>query len=199
MERVRSQLGFKHMLVVDCVGKSGGLALPWMAEFGVEIQNYSRRHINAKVCSSSIDPGWKFTDFYGHLDTSKRMEAWSLLRYIAQMEPSPWVCLGDFNEILNLDEKYGGSWRQRGLMENFQKTLDDCGLSKLEYRCPKFMWNNGKEGADFIKERLDRMVANKEWCEAYPEVEVIIGPAICSDHSPLSVFLKGQGLGRRRP
>jgi exonuclease III len=27
MEKVQSQLGFEHMLVVDCVGKSGGLAL----------------------------------------------------------------------------------------------------------------------------------------------------------------------------
>jgi exonuclease III len=52
MEIVRSQLGFEHMLVVDSVGKNGGLALLWMTESEVEIQNYSRRHINAKVCSS---------------------------------------------------------------------------------------------------------------------------------------------------
>jgi exonuclease III len=37
MERVRSQLGFEHMLVVDCVGKSSGLALMWAAKAGVEI------------------------------------------------------------------------------------------------------------------------------------------------------------------
>ena len=79
MERVRVQLGFKHMFVVDSVGKSGGLALFWTMDAGVEIQNYSRRHINAKVCSSPAKPPWKFTGFYGHSDTSKRPEAWSLL------------------------------------------------------------------------------------------------------------------------
>jgi exonuclease III len=200
MEIVRSQLGFEHMLVVDSVGKSGGLALLWMSESGVEIQNYSRRHINATVCSSPMNTTWKFTGFYGHPDASKRMEAWNLLRFIARMEPSPWLCLGDFNEILSLDEKYGGSGRQRGLMENFQRTLDDCGLLELGYRGPKFTWNNGKEGTEFIKERLDRVVAKKGWCEAFPEVEVVIGPAICSDHSPLSVFLLGQSEGKlRRP
>jgi hypothetical protein len=41
------------------------------------------------------------------------------------------------------------------------------------------------------------MVANKGWCEAFSDVEVVIGPAICSDHSPLSVFLLGHSEGKR--
>ena len=56
MENVRSQLGFEHMMVVDCVGKSGGLALLWMSESRVEIQNYSCRHINVNVYSSPTEP-----------------------------------------------------------------------------------------------------------------------------------------------
>jgi hypothetical protein len=185
MERVRSQLGFEHMLVVDYVGKSGGLALLWTTEVDVEIQNYSYRHINAKVCSTQSNFVWKLTGFYGHPEASKRIEAWQLLRFIARMDPSPWICLGDFNEILSLDEKFGGSGRQRGLMENFQMALEESRLSELGYVGPKFTWNNGQEGADFIKERLDRVVANKEWCEAHSDVEVVVGPAICYDHSPL--------------
>lgn len=101
------------MLVVDCVGKSGGLALLWMSNSRVEIQNYSCQHINAKVSSSPTNPPWKLIGFYGHPDPSKRPEAWSLLRYIARMDPSPWICLGDFNEILSLVEKFGGNGRKR--------------------------------------------------------------------------------------
>jgi hypothetical protein len=52
------------------------------------------------------------------------------------MEPTPRVCLGDFNEILSVDEKFGGSKCQRGLMENFENTLEVCGLSDLGYRGP---------------------------------------------------------------
>ena len=108
MERVRVQLGFEYMFVVDSIGKSGGLALFWTEDAEVEIQNYSHRHINAKVCSSPDKSQWKLTGFYGHPDPSKRMEAWNLLRHIARIEPMPWVCFGDFNEILSADEKYGG-------------------------------------------------------------------------------------------
>jgi hypothetical protein len=190
---------FQHLIRKFNVGKSGGLALLWSTEVDVEIQNYSNRHINAKVCSTQSNFVWKLTGFYGHPEASKRIEAWQLLRFIARMDPSPWICLGDFNEILSLDEKFGGNGRQRGLMENFQMALEESGLSELGYVGPKFTWNNGQEGADFIKERLDRVVANKEWCEAHPNVEVVVRPAICSDHSPLWVFPEGHRGQIRRP
>jgi hypothetical protein len=199
MERVRVQLGFEHMFVVDFVGKSGGLALFWTVDVGVEIQNYNHRHINAKVCSSPAKPQWKFTGFYGHPDPSKRMEAWNLLRHIAWMEPMPWVCLGDFNEILSANEKYGGRRRQRGVMENFQKTLEACGLSDLGYKEPKYTWNNGHEGAEFTKERLDRVVANGSWGEMHHGLEVTIRVTLCSDHLPIIVTLSDRSSMPKRP
>jgi hypothetical protein len=42
MERIRYSLGFNNLFVVDSVGKSGGLALLWNEDAGLEIQNYSR-------------------------------------------------------------------------------------------------------------------------------------------------------------
>ena len=49
MEIIRGKLGFFSMLVVDLVGKNGGLALLWKEEVEVEVQNFSMRHINALV------------------------------------------------------------------------------------------------------------------------------------------------------
>jgi exonuclease III len=49
METVRVRIGFANLFVVECIGKSGGLALLWNDEINVEIQNFSRHHINAKV------------------------------------------------------------------------------------------------------------------------------------------------------
>ena len=127
------------MFVVDSVGKSDGLTQFWTMDARVEIQNYSRRHINSKVCSSPNIPQWKFTGFYGHPDPSKIPEAWSLLRHIARMDPIPWVCLSDFNEILSANEKYRESRHQRGLMKNFQNTLEVCGLLDLGYKGPIYI------------------------------------------------------------
>ena len=47
MERIRVRLGFNGMFVVDPMGRSVGLALFWKDTKNLEIQNYTRRHINA--------------------------------------------------------------------------------------------------------------------------------------------------------
>ncbi|XP_059428496.1 uncharacterized protein LOC132162251 [Corylus avellana] len=105
---------------VDSKGRSGGLALFWQNEAELEIQNYSRRHINATIPLG--DGGkWKLTCFYGHPETSKREEAWSLLRYLATLGPEMWACMGDFNEILESSEKCGGGGRPRGTNGGFSE------------------------------------------------------------------------------
>jgi exonuclease III len=64
---LKIKLGFDNVFVVDSVGKSGGLALFWSSEVDIEIQNFSRRHINAVVKLESTSSHWKFTRFYTHL------------------------------------------------------------------------------------------------------------------------------------
>jgi hypothetical protein len=49
MEKIRCLLGFQNLFAVDSIGRSGGLALLWKEEAGLEIQNYSYRHIQAAV------------------------------------------------------------------------------------------------------------------------------------------------------
>jgi hypothetical protein len=107
MERLRVRFGFQGLFVVEPVGRSGGLALFWRVAEELEIQNYSRRHINAIVKTADNDVPWKFTGFYGHPNPFKRGESWSLLSLLKSFAPLPWLCVGDFNEITHQDEKRG--------------------------------------------------------------------------------------------
>jgi hypothetical protein len=45
-------------------------------------------------------------------------------------------------------------------MANFNNTLEYWDLQELECRGPIYTWNNGRDGEEFTKERLDRVVAN---------------------------------------
>jgi hypothetical protein len=172
---------------VDCKGKSGGLMLLWNSNYSVEIQNYSRRHINDVVHSHSDDPSWKLTGFYGHPEAAKRGESWSLLRQLSTLSPSPWICMGDFNEITTAAEKSNHKIRPSSQMKAFQKALSDSRLGDLGFVGPKFTWCNGRGGRDLTKERLDRAVANSEWCSIFNVVEVAVLAYSCSDHNPLLV------------
>jgi ribonuclease HI len=190
MENIRHKLGYSNMFVVDCVGKSGGLGLLWGEGVVVDIQNYSHRHINSVVHDENRNIQWKFTGFYGHPETPKRHEAWALLKHLARIEPRPWMCIGDFNEIINGTEKLGGNERNQRQMRAFYQTLEECGLDDMGYHGPKFTWSNCQEGMDLIKERLDRGVANREWRDLFPEAAIMVEAATTSDHAPLFLNLK---------
>jgi hypothetical protein len=119
-------LRFGSIFVVDCVGRSGGLALFWNDGFEVAIQNFSRRHINAVIKNGERVIPWKFTGFYGHSEAHKRKEAWSLVKHVRLYSPTPWLCAGDFNEILEIGEKTRRKRRPRWQMEDFHSTLEVC-------------------------------------------------------------------------
>ena len=74
----------------------------------MEIQNFSPWHINGIVTTPLSNQRWKFTGFYGQPDVAKRNEGWDLLKHLAKLAPEPWLCIGDFNEVLTMIEKWGG-------------------------------------------------------------------------------------------
>jgi hypothetical protein len=81
-------------------------------------------------------------------------------------------------------------------MEASQNALKECDFSDLGISGPKYTWSNCREGADFTKERLNRVVANCERCELFHDAEVSIGAAVWSDHLTLKTF-KGGNKGWR--
>ena len=48
---------------------------------------------------------------YGHPEEERKAETWRLMRHLHACGTLPWLCLGDFNEILSSDEKRGGNPR----------------------------------------------------------------------------------------
>jgi hypothetical protein len=92
----------------------------------------------------------------------------------------------------------GGNERSRNQMEAFQKTLEECELTDLGFYGPKYTWRNCREGEDFIKERLDRGMANQAWRDIFPSAEVQVEAAIWSDHSPIFLRLSGMVARERR-
>ncbi|KAK3194206.1 hypothetical protein Dsin_025516 [Dipteronia sinensis] len=69
------------------------------------------------------------------------------------MSSLPWLCIGDFNEVLHSAEKHGGPPRQRRLIEDFREAVDDCELMDMGFRGPGFTWSNRREGSAMVQER----------------------------------------------
>lgn len=198
MEEVRRSLRFDNCFTVDSVGSSGGIALLWKEGWKVEVTSFTRWHINARIKDDGGSTNWQFTGFYGHPDTMKRNSSWELLKILKPCPPIPWLCAGDFNEILHQREKVGRARMPYNQKENFRQALETCGIYDIHSKGQKFTWSNNMRGREFTNERIDRAMANKEWNELFNQAYYNIMAAVKSDHSPLHVNLQHIEYGRGR-
>ena len=91
----------------------------------------------------------------------KKVETWRLMRTLNHQSSLPWICPGDFNEILFNHEKQGGIPRGHSLLQNFGDALETCNLNDLGFKGDVFTWRNNNFRVDgYIQERLDRVVAS---------------------------------------
>ena len=70
-------------------------------------------------------------------------------------------------------------------MEDFRVALDECNLANLGFHGYKFIWNNKRLGIANARERLDRIVANREWKEKFSVIFMNNLFSHASDHLPL--------------
>ncbi|KAL4650210.1 hypothetical protein ACB092_01G070400 [Castanea dentata] len=145
MRKLCYDLNFQSVLAVLCDDQSGGLGLFWKAECDLHIQMFSPNHIDTHILSADKST-WRAS--------------------------LPWVCLGDYNEILHSEEKQGGTSKPLAPMLTFKETLLHCGLEDLGYHRYPFTWRNGRPGEAFIERH-------------FPSAKVSHLQVAYSDHDPI--------------
>lgn len=182
----RWKLGLTNMTSKDCDGKSGGLAIFWQSGIDLHVRHISRMYIDAEV-KEADGFVWRLTGFYGESATEKVVLSWKALRTLNAMRHHSWLCVGDFNEVLE-GEKEGGPKRSQVYMDRFKEALEDYDLNDLGLEGDPFTWrNNSHTNEHYIRERLDKAVACGEWIARFPLYQVINGEPRHSDHRPIIV------------
>ncbi|KAI0499519.1 hypothetical protein KFK09_017723 [Dendrobium nobile] len=104
--------------------------------------------------------GRRVATVYGSKEVHDRRELWGMIDKYASNEV-PWVIGGDFNYIMNKEDKIGG---RRFLFSQGPKEMKECLLINVLFDVgfigPKFTWCNNKSGGARILERLDRCFIN---------------------------------------
>ena len=200
LEVLRCNLQVSNKLVVQNNKKGGGLALLWNDDLDVSIKSYSNNHIDAVINEGKPD-AWRLTGVYGAPETQNRYKTWDLLRRLDGLYQLPWCCVGDFNEVVKLEEMHGRFKRPDRQMQAFRSVLDECGLMDLGFNGFPYTWCNNRDPPHTTWVRLDRAVATADWLAKYPRARVDHLDVIKSDHKCLWVVCepprsRGQ---RRRP
>ncbi|KAI0492176.1 hypothetical protein KFK09_026442 [Dendrobium nobile] len=121
-------------------------------------------------------------------DTSsqERETLWSLLNK-CMVSSNPSIIGGDFNCVLNKDEKRGG---KRFLFtkgpRDMKGFMTSCDFHDVGIIGPRYTWCNNKEGKSRIWERLDRCLLNSTALKLLPSAATRHLARVASDHSPIT-------------
>lgn len=90
------------------------------------------RQMQDTIVHSGYGSLWRCTGIYGHPETDQKQQTWTLLRRLVGLFSLPWLCFGDFNEILQLNEKTGKNNRRVSSINEFREVVNFYGLKDLD-------------------------------------------------------------------
>ena len=93
--------------------------------------------------------------------------------------------MGDFNEILRLDENQGWLVRPERQMQGFRDALDFCGFKDLGFNGFPFTWCNRRPGDHNVWIWLDRGLATVDWFLSFPTSRIHHLECFHLDHRPI--------------
>ncbi|XP_074300329.1 uncharacterized protein LOC141631575 [Silene latifolia] len=193
MKTVRAKFDGYAGLEVDSVGRSGGLAFWWRKDIDFEFVSASVHYMDFIVRDVSGD--WRVTGFYGWPAVADRHLSWQLLRILGRQSSLPWMCIGDFNEILFANEMKGGN-RAQWQMNNFREAVEECGLADIQYEGYGYTWDNGQAGEANRQSRIDRAMGTGEWKDKLRMLDLFILSESSRIIHRLSLFWIDEGRGK---
>ncbi|KAG5568398.1 hypothetical protein H5410_064588, partial [Solanum commersonii] len=101
------------------------------------------------------------TLIYAKCREEERLMIWEDMYQLALGMDIPWLIEGDFNIILNSEEKIGGLPVLDSEHEDFENYISSCDLEEIHFKGSPFTWWNSRAGNASIFERLDRVLTNQ--------------------------------------
>ncbi|KAF8088754.1 hypothetical protein N665_0530s0009 [Sinapis alba] len=189
------QLEYDHHHLVPPTGHgAGGLALFWKKNVTLNIISSEANCIETSII---FEGKCFYSSFvYGNTDRHIRKAQWNQLLARANARDTAWFLTGDFNDLLNANEKLGGPSRPEGSFSDLRTLFSEGDLFDLRHSGDPLSWR-GQRGTHFVRCRLDRATANSVWAETFPTARSQYLAFEASDHKPLLSFFEPERKRRR--
>ena len=104
--------GSAEKIVVGNAGRPGGIYMMWTNNFNVDVADFNKNTMAVKINDDVCQ--WVQTEFSGPPCLTKKRKASENLGALLQDIEEPWVCLGDFNLVIDdpKKKKKKKRWRQ---------------------------------------------------------------------------------------
>ena len=166
--------------------KGGSIIVAWKSdELKVHINWCSSQVIHIKVTPLTGEK-IQCSFVYGASDKNGREDLFDQLANLKQQIMGPWLVIGDFNCIANLDERLGQRPRYHEL-EPLRRCMEICEIHDLKSTGRFFTWTNKQNGAVRVLSKIDRVMCNHLWDATFPTSEAVFLPKGDFDHTPMLV------------
>ncbi|XP_010666883.1 uncharacterized protein LOC104884000 [Beta vulgaris subsp. vulgaris] len=164
--------------------KNGRILIGWCPNsFTVDILQVNSQYIHCKVRTHE-GRDFKCTFVYGFNDAYSRESLWNGLKRLAQPPDEPWVLLGDFNALSNVEDRIG-SMVSMAEIRPMIDCLQVCKLTDVPSTGRYFTWNNKQDGHRRVFSRIDRVIATQQWMDRYELAVAVFMPEGSYDHTPV--------------
>ncbi|XP_019255046.1 PREDICTED: uncharacterized protein LOC109233620 [Nicotiana attenuata] len=150
-------------------------------------------YIHGLIKIYALNVEFTFTIVYGLHTIQDRRSLWTGLGNLANKVQGPWVVMGDFNSIIDAEDRIGGAPVQDVETRDFRSFLVDSSFVELIYVGRRYTWTNSH-----VFSKIDWAFVNSDWIHVMPHLEATIMDSGCSNHSPISIsFEDAPGRGHR--
>ncbi|KAI8527240.1 hypothetical protein RHMOL_Rhmol12G0060200 [Rhododendron molle] len=169
-----NNFGLTNSVFVDPNGRSGGIWILWDPSKVSVNTNYSNSQAVHVTIQMNGFASWFLSVVYASPNPRLREALWEDLKlFSANTNNSPWVAVGDFNELALADESRSStSDSSASTRRKFADNINNCNLLDMGFSGPKLTWTNGRQGLACVQKRLDRGLCNEEWRTLFPEVRI---------------------------
>ncbi|XP_019262276.1 PREDICTED: uncharacterized protein LOC109240107 [Nicotiana attenuata] len=144
--------------------------------------------------STNSSTQFAFTTIYGLHTIAHRCALRDALRDLDPQINSPWLIMGDFNAILDIDERVNGTVVQENEVKDFRALMEDCRLTELATMGRSYTWIN-----NHVYSRINRAFVNVHWMLNMPLIQVNVMDPHFLDNSPSCIELETTMGSRRKP
>lgn len=188
-EEVIKGLPFDGFAMLETLGFAGGIWLLWKSSMvQVEVLSLTEQEIHVLLQVQSLPSSWLLSAIYDSPKFKNMCIMWENLKTISDHHDLSWILIGDFNEVLDESEKFGGNSLSVRKFREYREYMDHCSLLDLGFLGPKYTWTNKRGIGNLIQEQLDRCWATPSWKTLFPEASVSHLARINFDHC--SMLLK---------
>lgn len=185
-EEVIKGLPFDGFAILETIGFTGGIWLLWNSFMvHVEVLSLIEQEIHALLQVQSLPSSWILSAIYASPKFKNRCILWENLEKVSDHHDLLWILMGDFNEVLEESEKFGGNSLNVRRVREYIECMKHCNLLDLGFSGLKFTWTNKRGLRNLIQEWLDRCWANPSYKAFFSEASVSYLARINSDHCPL--------------